>query len=205
MCQIVEPVCIGKSIVGGAAEAVAGSAISDFASAVSEGVGTVVGALGTLWVKVGTPNLTTSPGGSTPSPTVGFLQEHLWWYMTAAAVIAVILGGARMAWEQRSEPGRELLKALLTLVVVAGAGLTAISLAVDAADQFSNWIIEGSLHGGSFGTNLTALLGFSTASGSLGAMLVIVLGLLAIFASIVQIALMVVRGGMLVIAKRLDG
>ena len=52
-----------------------------------------------------------------------------------------------MAWEQRAEPGRELIKGLLTLVVVAGAGLTAISLAVAAADGFARWIIDSSLHG----------------------------------------------------------
>lgn len=205
MCHIYDPVCIGETVVGGVAEAAASSGIGAFASAVTEGVGTVVASLGTLWVKVGTPNLTTTNGGATPSPTVGFLQEHLAYYMAAAAIMAVIVGGARMAWEQRAEPGRELVKALLTLVVVVGAGLAAASLAVSAADQFSTWIIEQSLNGGSFGSNITALLGFAGVTGTVGDMLVIVLGLLAIFASIVQIGLMFVRGGMLVILAGLMG
>jgi hypothetical protein len=118
--------------------------------------------------------------------------------MAAAAVLSVIIAGAKMGWEGRAEPGRELLKSLMTLVVVAGAGLTAISLAVAAADGFARWIIDSSLDGSDFGTNITALLGLSAVSG-LGAIIVIVLGLAAFVASLIQIGLMVVRGGMLVI------
>ena len=74
-----------------------------------------------------------------------FLQSGLWWYMGAAAIVSVIIGGARMAWEQRAEPGREVVKSLLTLIVVAGAGVTMVGLLVAAADSFSVWIINESL------------------------------------------------------------
>ena len=193
-----DPVCeLGNgvhSVVGG----VAGGVIDQLADAVTEAVGNAVASVGTLWVKVGTPNLTSTSGGSTPSDAVGFLQGSLWWYMAAAAVLSVIVAGARMAWEGRAEPGRELLRSLMTLVVVAGAGLSVISLAVAAADGFARWVIDSSLDGTDFGTNITALLGLSAIS-SLGAIIVIVLGLGAFVASLIQIALMVVRGGMLVI------
>ena len=177
---------------------VAGNVIEQLAEAVTEAVGKAVASVGTLWVKVGTPNLTTTNGGTTPSDAVGFLQGSLWWYMTVAAVVAVIVAGAKMAWEQRAQPGRELVKGLLTLVVVSGAGLTAISLAVVAADGFARWIIDNSLEGTDFGTNITIMLGLGGVTG-LGAIVVIVLGLAAFVASLIQIALMVVRGGMLVI------
>jgi hypothetical protein len=139
--------------------------------------------------------------------TVGFLQSSLWWYMGAAVVLSVILGGARMAWEQRAEPGRETVRSLLTLIVVAGAGVTIISLLVAAADSFANWIIDGSLDcdvtardGACFGENMTQLLALSPATTTgLGSLLVIILGLVAILASAMQIVLMVARGGMLVI------
>jgi len=192
------PICHAGDLVTGAIGGVAGSAIDALADAVTEAVGKAVASVGTLWVKVGTPNLTTTDGGTTASDSVGFLQGSLWWYMAAAAVLSVIIGGAKMAWEGRAEPGRELLKSLMTLVVVAGAGLTAISLAVAAADGFAKWIIDSSLNGTDFGTNITALLGLSAITG-LGAIIVIVLGLAAFVASLIQIALMVVRGGMLVI------
>lgn len=147
---------------------------------------------------------------SAPNDSAGavlFLQSSLWWYMGAAAVISVIIGGARMAWEQRAEPGREIVKSLLTLVVVAGAGTTIVGLLVTASDSFALWIIDASLKcdvegdGACFEQNMLALLALTTnpAASSLGSILVIILGLIAIFAAILQIVLMVARGGMLVI------
>lgn len=145
---------------------------------------------------------------STGSPAVAFIQDSLWWYMIAVAVLSVIVGAGRMAWEQRAEPGKDLVKSLMTLVVVSGAGLTAVSLLVAAGDSFSVWLLNGSLgcsiedaNGTCFGRNMATLLALTTspATGGLGAILVIVLGLLAVFGSIVQILLMIVRAGMLVV------
>ena len=139
-----------------------------------------------------------SPG----SPTVAFIQNSLWWYMIAVAVVGVIFGAVRMAWEQRAEPGKDLVKSLMTLVVVSGAGLTAVSLLVAAGDSFSVWLLNGSLgcsiedtNGTCFGGNMAGLLALTTnpATGGLGAILIIVLGLFAIVGSVVQILLMIVR------------
>jgi hypothetical protein len=125
-------------------------AVGALADAVADGVGKVVAALGTVWVKIGTPQVATQPGSSEPSPAVAFMQSQLWWFMAAAAILAVIIGGARMAWEQRAQPGRELLKGLLTLVVVSGCGLAVISLAMAGTDEFSRSVIDASLQDGSF-------------------------------------------------------
>jgi type IV secretion system protein TrbL len=195
---IPDPLCVAGNGINSVAGSVAGGAIEALKDAVTEAVGKAVTALGTLWVHVGTPNLTTTDAGSTPSDPVAFLQGSLRWYMLAAAVLAVIVGGAKMAWEGRADPGRDLLKGLITLVVVSGAGLTAIALAVTAADEYAQWVIDRSTQGTDFGTNITALLGLSAVTG-IGALLVILMGLGAIFASLLQIGLMVVRGGMLVI------
>lgn len=148
------------------------------------------------------PSAPNNAGGA-----VLFLQSGLWWYMGAAAVVSVIIGGVRMAWEQRAEPGRETVKSLLTLVVVAGAGVTIVGLLVTAADSFSVWLINGSLNcdvttdSACFGENMLTLLALSTnpAAPGLGALLIIILGLVAILAAVFQIVLMVARGGMLVI------
>src|SRR4051812_26640780 len=200
MCGKFDLICKGSElpakVVGGAAD----SAVGALADAVGEGGTKAVASLGTVWVKVGTPNVT-SADGTSASSAVAFIQSQLWWYMAAVAILAVILGGARMAWEQRAEPGRELLKGLMTLVVVSGCGLATISLAVSAADEFARSVIDASLDDGSFAQNVAAMLGFSSAvsGGALGPLLVIVLGLLAILVSVVQIMLMVVRAGMLVL------
>jgi len=195
-CGTLDISCKAGSIVTGAL----GDALDRLAKAVAEAVGKVVAALGTVWLHVGTPQLTTTDGGSAPSDAVGFIQGSLWWYAAAAAVLAVVVGGARMAWERRAQPGQELLRGLLTMVVVFGAGLTAISLLVTASDQFAGWIVDRSTQGTDFGQNITAMLNLSSAAGSgLGPLLVVIFGLLALLASAVQIMLMVVRGGMLVI------
>ncbi len=148
------------------------------------------------------------PGGPTgASGAVLFLQSAIWWLVGGLAVLSVIVGGVRMAWEQRAEPGRQALKSLLTLIVVAGAGVTVTGLLVTAADAFSVWVINGSLEcdvagdGACFGSNMIALIGLTTApgAGGLGALLIIILGLVAILAAAFQIVLMVARGAMLVI------
>ncbi|MDU0328480.1 hypothetical protein RWH43_17105 [Microbacterium sp. KSW2-21] len=136
-----------------------------------------------------------------------FLQSSLWWYMGAAAVVSVIIGGIRMGWEQRAEPGKETIESLLTLIVVAGSGVTLVGLLVSAFDSFSVWILNGSLScdvgadSACFGENIVNLLALTSNpnAGGLGSLLIIILGIIAILATAAQIVLMIARGGMLVI------
>ncbi|WP_447924530.1 hypothetical protein [Georgenia muralis] len=123
-------------------------------------------------------------------------QNALWWFTAAMAVLSVMVAGTKMAWEQRAAPGRDLVRSLLTLVVVAGAGLTVIGLAVVAADSFAAWLLERVTGGADFGTQVEAMLTFSD---DLGVLLVIVLGLAALVVAFAQIMLMVLRAAMLVI------
>lgn len=150
---------------------------------------------------------TVAPGGS--SSTVTFLQNSLWYYVGGLAVLSVILAGVKMAWEQRAQPGKDLLQSLLTLVVVSGAGLTVIALAVSAADAFSVWVLNSStdcdvtvapVDGEStcFGTTVGSIVGLA-ASSPIGLIGVLILGSIALLMTYVQVALMVIRGGMLVI------
>ena len=145
-----------------------------------------------------------APGGS--SSAVGFLQNSLWFYVGGLAVLSVVVAGIRMAWEQRAQPGRDLLQSLVTLIVVSGAGLAVLTLAVTAADSFSVWVLNNatdcdvSASGQSecFGTNVGAMLAL-TAQSPIGLIGVLILGSIALLMVFVQVALMVVRGGLLVI------
>ena len=171
-----------------------------------ERIGIVLIAVILVSASVGIVTALLTPGRR-GSPTVSFLQNSLWYYTLAVAVLGVIVAGARMAWEQRAEPGRQLVQGLLTLVVVAGAGLTVVGLLTTAADAFSIWILNNSLDcnlaaGDStcFGESMLTLLALSTSStGGLGAVLAIILGVCAVFAALAQIVLMVVRAGALVV------
>jgi hypothetical protein len=141
--------------------------------------------------------------GQDASSTVAFVQNSLWWYVLALAMVSVIIGGARMAWEQRAQPGKDLVQSMLTLLVVTGFGLAAVGIFVTAADEFSSWIIEESLKeqgGASFKDAVENLLGFNALTGgAASAIAVIVLGLVAFLACLLQVMLMVVRGAMLIL------
>ena len=168
------------------------------AQAIADAVGNVAKTLGTFWVNVGTPNLTATAGGSAPSDPVAFLQNSLWFWTASLAVLSVLVGAAKMIIERRGAPMRDLGRSLATLVVVSGAGVAAVGLLTVAADQFSVWIIDQSTAGSSFNEKLGSMLALSSTS-PIGAIMIILLGLVAIFASITQIVLMIIRGGLLVI------
>ncbi|OOP63112.1 hypothetical protein BMF89_07435 [Arthrobacter sp. SRS-W-1-2016] len=183
---------------GAAIEDVANDAVKNMAKAIADAVGQTVKTLGTFWVNVGTPNLTTAPGGSTASDPVLFLQNSLYFWTAALAVLSVLVGAAKMIIERRGAPLRDLARSLATLVVVSGAGVAAVGLLTVAADQFSAWIINNSTNGTSFNDNITTMLQLSATS-PVGAIMIILLGLIAILASVLQIVLMIVRGGLLVV------
>ncbi|WP_395405701.1 hypothetical protein ACHMXB_22430 (plasmid) [Arthrobacter sp. UC242_113] len=176
----------------------ANDAVKNMAQAVADAVGNVVKTLGTFWVNVGTPALTAAPGGSTASDPVLFLQNSLYFWTASLAVLSVLVGAAKMVIERRGAPLRDLVRSLATLIVVSGAGVAAVGLLTVAADQFSAWIITSSTDGTSFNENITSLLALSATS-PIGSIMIILLGLIAILASIMQIVLMIIRGGLLVI------
>jgi len=187
---------IGKG-VGAVAGGVAGDVVSSVAKAVGQAVGEAVKAVSTLWVKVPTPSLTTTSGAA--SDSVNYLQTHLYYFSGTLAIAALLVGGAKLAIEQRGEGVRQIVALLLRLAIVTGMGVVAIDLAVAFADALSNWIIDQSTNNTDFGANITGLLSLTTLTGgAIGSMLVVVLGLIAILASVIQVLLMVIRGGMLV-------
>jgi len=176
----------------------ANDTVKEMADAIADAVGNVVKTLGTFWVNVGTPALTSAAGGSTASDPVSFLQNSLYFWTASLAVLSVLVGAAKMVIERRGAPLRDLARSLATLIVVSGAGVAAVGLLTVAADQFSAWIIKNSTNGTSFNDNITAMLALSATS-PIGAIMIILLGLIAILASVMQIVLMIIRGGLLVI------
>ncbi len=173
----------------------ADDAITNLAKAIMEGLSQMVTTLSTFWVTMPTTNLSTSDGVS-PSPTVDFLDNELATWTLDLAVLSVIIGGTRMVWEQRGAPLKDLLRSLLTLTLVSGMGLAVIAILVTAADAFSSAIIETATEGQGFAA---AIKKIAVIHQSDAVFILIVLGLIGLLTSLVQIVLMVVRGGMLVI------
>ncbi|PPF18331.1 hypothetical protein C5B95_12065 [Rathayibacter sp. AY1A7] len=140
------------------------------------------------------------------SSVVGWVQGQLQWYTGGLAILAILVAAARMVWTQRAVPLRELAGSVLTLIAVAGAGLVVIRLATQAGDAFSIWILNNSTdcdvsqqgESNCFGTNIFAMISLTATSG-IGLIGLFLLGMLAVFMTYVQIALMVFRGAMLVV------
>lgn len=181
--------------VGDWVQGLADDAISNLAKSIMEGMSQMVTALSTFWVSMPTVNLT-SEDGAKASPVVSAVNSELMPWTLTLAVLAVIIGGIRMIWEQRGAPLKDLLRSLVTLTLVSGLGLGVISILVIAADAIASALIERSTDGRGFADAFQKIAVINTGG---AVFILIVLGLIGLIASLVQIVLMVVRSGMLVI------
>lgn len=159
------------------------------AKVVIDAVDSVMKAVGLLWVYIPTPNI----AENTPAL---WIQTHTQFIMVFIAALAVIVGAVQMAISHRGEPARDILKSLVTLVVVTGAATAFASTLIQAADGFSKWIIDRSLDKDdhAYAKNLLDVL-----DEPFGWLLVIFVGIMMVITAIIQLALMIVRYGMLVL------
>lgn len=138
------------------------------------------------------------------SGSVGFIQDQTFYLTLAVAALSVIITGAQMAWSQRAEPARELLKGLLTLAVVTASGVTILNVLIRGTDALAVQIIDSAI-GDDFQTDVLKLLALDNMASSgtspvwLGGnvILIIVGGVVAIIVNLIQVMLMVLRTGML--------
>ena len=166
-------------------------AIVDLAEKIVAAVGDLTTTLATFWIDTPSPDVATSSA-------VSFVQGTLTWFVLAIAVLSVLIAALKMAWERRAQPGSDLARSLVQLLIVSAAGLTGIGLLVTAADASAAWIVDRSTD--DFGADLVRLLNLTDADVAILAVIVIiVVGLIALLASIMQIALLIVRNGFLVV------
>ncbi len=160
---------------------------------VVQAVTEVMKAVGFLWIKLDSPDVENHE-------TVGFVMSHTQYILVAAASIAVIAGAIKMAVSQRGEPLRDIMKSLITMAMVS-AGITAIaSLLIQASDEFSEWVINRALGGGTqFSDQLTQKMVRPIEDAGLSLALVLLVGILMVISGLVQLALMVIRYGMLIL------
>ncbi|MEX5265995.1 type IV secretion system protein [Kocuria sp. CPCC 205231] len=139
------------------------------------------------------------------SGSVGFIQDQTFYLTLAVAALSVMIAGAQMAWTQRAEPARDLLKNLLTLAVVTASGVTILNVLVAGTDALAVQIIDSAI-GEDFQTDVLQLLALDNATSAGAAdpvwlggnvILIIVGGVVAIIVNLIQLMLMVLRTGML--------
>ncbi len=194
----VSPICLISPLgcaLGGAADAIKDSIIGQWADAIRDGVGQAAGTLGSMWVHVPTQAVVGVDGRGN-SGTIDFLWGGLQPFTILVLVISIIVVGIRLMTERRGAPAVDLLLEffLLSLVVTAGGWL--LNLVLQLVDLGSVWILDQSIAGSNFATNVGNMLFLAQGSG-LTTIIVIILGLVALVSSLVQVAFMVVRGGIL--------
>ena len=201
------PVCVITKAASGGISSIAGDAITALAKAILGALGHAIEWASTLWVGVGTPTLADASGQATG--TVAFLQQNLLVYTTGLAVLSTLLGAGRIVYhEHKSAHARELVRFLVTYVVVSAGAATAASVLIGGCDQMAGWFISQAGASSNFSDHLARLLGITGQTGGFTnglaatattAVIAIVLGLIAFLGSVIQIMLMLVRGGMLVL------
>jgi TrbL/VirB6 plasmid conjugal transfer protein len=162
-------------------------------------------AVATFWIRADGPKLVTDGQGWTESGPVGYLREHVMVVTVPIFTIAVIVAGVRMAWEQRAEPLQQLLRAILTFVVVAGLGTATLHVLVAASDEFSISVVEQATthRNQEFSAALGGLVlqGGVTALAAQGLPMLVAMfvGVAVFMASLVQVVLLLIRSAMLVV------
>lgn len=180
---------LGKILAAGADITMA--PLKAAAGAVAAAVGSMLATLATLWIRLDVPDVWT---GST-SPFVQAIQAEVAPLVALLAVLGIILGAGRLAWERHAQPGFDLVHGLLVLVLVTGAGVPVVGLLTSGADAWAQSMLDG-IGGGDFGRNLLLLV---SPSGPLAPVLVIFFGTTALLFSVVQIALLAFRAATLVL------
>ncbi|TCM45597.1 type IV secretion system protein [Kribbella sp. VKM Ac-2568] len=201
MCGKLEIGCSIKegfqSIVTGQFDALA-TKIGELASAGLQ-------AVATFWMKIDSPTLDPqhSDTGTAASGSIEFLHGHALAVSGAIFTFAILAAGLRMAWEQRGEPLRELLKATMLFVLVATAGTAFLQLLVALSDEFAMEVVQSATpKDQQFHLALGAMVvkgGTQAATNQLPLLAAMFLGVAVFFAAVIQVVLMLIRSAMLVL------
>ncbi|MET9270382.1 hypothetical protein [Kribbella sp. NPDC003557] len=187
--------------------------------AIGSAVGTLMSTIATFWVYVPTISVGNDQG-KPANGTVDWVWQHTQFIALFIAAIGLIVGAIQMAWTQRGESARELLRSMITLAVAAAFSIAVAQALITAGDIFSSCIISTALDSKNagwvdgcqniasgdsqhFGEVMGAVLGFGAVVAIAGSPLLIgimiAVGILCVIASLIQIVLMVVRSAMLVL------
>jgi hypothetical protein len=205
---------IGKAF-GPAVEGLIKMIFQPILDALFDAVGKLMTTIATFWVFVPTQSVGSTTTGQPNSGTVGWIWGHTSWIAVFAATISVIIAGAHMAWSQRGEAARDLLRSLLTLAVASTLAISVTQILIEVGDQFSKCIVVTALDNSgagwtcqmqdatatNFGAAMLGVMGLVSGGGfsPIGIGLLITVGIITVLASVIQVVMMVVRSAMLIL------
>ncbi len=206
MCNPLNPLCLIQKGGSAAASAVTNSFLDELRKSCVDATVSLLKTLGTFWLDIPSPNLhvplntaTGNPVAGTGDPTSGvaMLQGYLVPFTLIAAVVGLILCGARMGMTARGEHGVEGAKMLVRLVAVPAAGAVVVALLTKAGDDFSPWLINKA-SGQPFDKSAPSLLGQESLL-AMTPFLTIIVSIFAIFGSIALVIFMILRSALLIV------
>ena len=189
LCSVpgIHEVC---KVVGGTTKAVAGSAFQGVVDAFAKGLADIMKALMTFWIHTPEPDVSS---GSAVITTLDNLTRPM---VAFAALLGLLVGGVRLAWTARHEqPAQAIFRGLFLMAAVSAAGATIVELLLTGFDTLARAILEEGFNGKPVGAQLTAL---GTLPGVAGG-LVFILAFFGMIASLVQVGIMLLRGGILAV------
>ena len=188
-------------MVGG----LASDAVTSLAQEVMKAVVWLLQHMSTLWVGITPPQMTDASGQ--PTGTVAWLSQHLTLLTVALATVSILVGAFKIAVEE-AQGGhfRQLVKFLVTFTLVSACAAVFADTLIYAFDQMATWMISNAIGQETFAGKLGKVLGVALQgappAGFAATLAVafgtIVLGILACLAMMAQVAIMLLRGGMLI-------
>lgn len=180
--------CIGDA-VGSAAGAVAGSAVDKLVESFAHAVESALKVVTTGWLSVPSPSPTSS--------TVTTMQQNLEWVTLLVAAVGMLVAIVRMGVTSNLVEGVGLGRMYLVMVVVTGCGGLVVASLIQAGDAAAPWFVERA-YGADYSAGTATLITAGMLQGT-GQAMGLVMGLLALIASLFQIAFMFVRGALLIV------
>jgi len=207
MCFPLDFGCLAKTGAGAVASKVTNSFLDEVRKSAADATTTILKTLGTFWLNIPSPKVSNLAGPEltgAAAPTnlqaagpAGVLQGNLGYLTILAAVVGLIVCGARLGMTGRSEHGSEAVKMLVRLIAVTAAGAGIVDILIKAGDVFSPWIIS-SATGAPFEQTAPSLL---TNEGLLAMtpLLTIIVAIFALFGAGAMVIFMILRGALLII------
>ncbi|WP_026416344.1 hypothetical protein [Actinomadura oligospora] len=159
------------------------NALDSLAKAITSAVKWFVSQTSSWWVQSPSPNLETEPA-------VARMHELMQPLTIAVAVGALLVVAAKLTLLRRATPLIDAGTGLAVLAVVSVLGVVLPNRLLEWGDQWVSWALDASAAGG-FANKMTNLM---LSGQGVPAVLVVILGLLALFIGIIQALLLVLRG-----------
>lgn len=186
MCNPLSPGCV----VGKVGKSAASGALDYFVQKLSEGLNTMFKWMATAWFQIPSPTL---EGNS----VITNLWSNLSYVTGVIAILGFMFGITRAALEVRGQPLADVSRMLVTLVAVSGFGLAAVGAMVTFGDAFAPWVVQQATGEQFSASSLAVIVNPATLQQNVA--LGLILGVLLVFATLMQILFIICRNAMLIV------